>query len=198
MGFTPVRRLQLSRNRLDGYIPTELGDLSSLHVLDLSHNSLKGNIPASLGDMGKLQVLDLSHNRLNGMIPKELGEIVTLQKVDLSHNSLEGMIPKELGESVTLLVDLSHNSLEGPIPINLKMAKFRTTTIILEGNHLTGSSKSDRAALMALFESTNGRQWWTNTHWGTDVDIMSWHGVSVDSDGRVNELSLSRNRLRGE
>lgn len=61
-----------------------------------------------------------------------------------------------------------------------------------------GSSKRDREALLLLFESTGGRQWSTNARWGSDIDIMLWHGVSVDGMGRVNELDLYENSLSGE
>ncbi len=56
----------------------------------------------------------------------------------------------------------------------------------------------DREALMALYNATDGPNWRTNTNWGTDEPISTWHGVSVNSDdGRVRRLELSVNELAG-
>lgn len=60
------------------------------------------------------------------------------------------------------------------------------------------SSKSDRAALLALFESTNRHGWKISTFWGTGTDIAFWHGVEVDCEGHVDVLHLYDNNLSGE
>ena len=56
----------------------------------------------------------------------------------------------------------------------------------------------DRAALIALYESTNGSGWTNSTNWVSDVPVEQWYGVTVDGKGRVIELSLQRNGLQGE
>ena len=46
---------------LDGTIPTELGRLTKLEILDLELNKLSGTIPTELGNLGDtLLVLDLN------------------------------------------------------------------------------------------------------------------------------------------
>ena len=55
----------------------------------------------------------------------------------------------------------------------------------------------DRAALVALYEATDGPNWEDNRYWLTDAPLEAWHGVSADRWGRVTELSLSSNGLRG-
>ena len=57
---------------------------------------------------------------------------------------------------------------------------------------------SDRAALNTLYESTNGSGWTNSTNWVSDAPVEQWHGVTVDANGRVVELSLQRNGLQGE
>ncbi len=55
---------------------------------------------------------------------------------------------------------------------------------------------TDRTALEALYDATDGENsWTTKTNWKTtDGD---WHGVTTDSSGNVTELDLSRNKLTG-
>ena len=60
-----------------------------------------------------------------------------------------------------------------------------------------GSVASDRAALVALYNATGGASWITNTNWLSDRPIGEWHGVTTYSDGRVAELWLWGNKLRG-
>ena len=54
---------------------------------------------------------------------------------------------------------------------------------------LAGAANSDRAALMALYNATDGGNWTNNTNWGSNEDLDEWDGVSTDSDGRVEVLA---------
>lgn len=56
---------------------------------------------------------------------------------------------------------------------------------------------SDRAALMALYDATDGENWTNNTNWGTDEDLDAWYGVWTNSDGRVEQLVIRGNGLSG-
>ena len=67
-----VTALHLDSNNLHGRIPSELGDLTSLRILDLSDNELYGHIPPELGNLPDLQVLNLDGNRLRGPLPDSL------------------------------------------------------------------------------------------------------------------------------
>ena len=58
--------------------------------------------------------------------------------------------------------------------------------------------ESDRAALVALYNATNGAFWVNSDNWLTSAPIGEWYGVTTDNDGRVTELVLFYNRLDGE
>ena len=60
-----------------------------------------------------------------------------------------------------------------------------------------GPVATDTIALMALYNSTDGANWTTNTNWGSTVPIEDWHGVTTNTDGRVTELALGANNLVG-
>ena len=59
------------------------------------------------------------------------------------------------------------------------------------------STPTDQAALVALYNATNGHSWKDNTNWLNDRPTGEWHGVTTDGSGRVTELCLSGNRLEG-
>ena len=56
---------------------------------------------------------------------------------------------------------------------------------------------SDRAALVALYNATEGGSWTTRTNWLSGRPLDEWHGVTTDSGGRVTALNLSSNSLYG-
>lgn len=55
----------------------------------------------------------------------------------------------------------------------------------------------ERAALVALFNATDGANWVRNTNWLTDTPLSRWHEVSTDANGNVVGLTLFGNNLRG-
>ncbi len=64
-----VIEIKLSDNNLSGSIPSQLGKLSNLEILDLNSNQLSGNIPSQLGNLSYLEILNLGKNQLSGSIP---------------------------------------------------------------------------------------------------------------------------------
>ena len=59
------------------------------------------------------------------------------------------------------------------------------------------NANTDKAALVAVYNSTNGRQWQNKTNWITAPNIGDWHGVTTDANGRVTRLELLSNNLTG-
>ena len=57
--------------------------------------------------------------------------------------------------------------------------------------------RSDRAALEALYHSTDGPNWNNNANWLSDAPLRDWYGVRTDDLGFVESLFLPSNRLRG-
>ena len=60
-----------------------------------------------------------------------------------------------------------------------------------------GSPATDRAALVALYNATDGADWTDNTNWLSDGPLDDWYGVTIDANGRVTTLALIDNRLSG-
>ena len=56
---------------------------------------------------------------------------------------------------------------------------------------------SDRDALIAFYNATDGPNWTDNTNWCSDEPLDTWYGVTTDSEGRVTRISLANNGLSG-
>ena len=61
----------------------------------------------------------------------------------------------------------------------------------------SGMETDNRAALMALYNATDGPNWAAKSNWGSDSPLSQWHGVSADSSGRVVRIDLRENKLSG-
>ena len=48
-----------------------------------------------------------------------------------------------------------------------------------------GVASPDCAALVALYEETDGDNWENNSNWLSDAPLGEWFGVTTDDDGRV-------------
>ena len=212
-----VTSLFLPGNRLSGSIPSELGNLTNLTDIWLIENQLSGSIPSQLGNLANLTYISLSGNQLSGEIPSELGNLSNLTDLWLTSNQLSGEIPSELGNLINLTaLGLNGNQLSGEIPSELGNLT-NLTALILSGNQLSGCipavlrnvqnndldqlglpfCPSDRAALEALYNATNGANWTNNSNWLSDSSLGEWHGVTTDANGRVTSLLLPGNGLSG-
>ncbi|KAI9923256.1 hypothetical protein PsorP6_001283 [Peronosclerospora sorghi] len=92
----------LSKNQLQGEIPTEVEKLTMLKRLDLSYNDLTGAIPTRIvrndaNGVQNLRTLQLQHNNLCGALPDTLCKLIQLSKVSVRGNNLTGCIPTDIG-----------------------------------------------------------------------------------------------------
>ena len=74
------------------------------------------------------------------------------------------------------------------------LSEGRTTVTAVAGD-LQGTAEisvenPDRAALVALYNATDGPNWLDNSNWLTDAPLGEWYGVSTDRSGRVVALDL--------
>ena len=58
-------------------------------------------------------------------------------------------------------------------------------------------NSQDREALIALYNRTDGHNWAVSANWASEAPLGTWHGVSTNSEGRVDSLRLAGNGLRG-
>ncbi|KAK4728031.1 hypothetical protein R3W88_032948 [Solanum pinnatisectum] len=133
-----VVTIQLKGLNMTGILPPEFANLTHLRELDLSRNYLNGSIPSSYGQL-RLTILSLLGNRISGPIPKELGDISTLEELNLENNLLEGPLPPNLGSLSRLReLFLSANNFTGTIPENFRNLK-NMTDFRIDGNSISGT-----------------------------------------------------------
>lgn len=58
-------------------------------------------------------------------------------------------------------------------------------------------AQTDRKALVALYNGTDGAKWAENRNWNTGADLSRWHGVEINDQERVVQLQLNNNNLQG-
>ena len=108
--------LNLGSNSITGVIPDELFTLPNLTNLDISFNQLSGSISDSIEGLTSLQGLYLNNNDLSGPLPSTLGSLNNLQTIFLSDNDLTGVIPESIGTLPISYLDLARNDFEGALP----------------------------------------------------------------------------------
>ena len=52
-----------------------------------------------------------------------------------------------------------------------------------------GAVATDTAALVALYDATDGDNWTLGTNWKSEEGLADWHGVTTNADGLVTVLS---------
>ncbi len=130
-----VTGIRMFFNNLDGTLPSSLGNLDQLMILELSFNKLHGELPETLGKLKNIQVLAFNGNDLTGTIPASYSELSQLTQLHLSSNKLSGEIPSELGNLPKLEVfNVFDNNFHGMIPIGLASNNNLKELMVAENN----------------------------------------------------------------
>ncbi|WP_419936873.1 Ig-like domain-containing protein [Candidatus Palauibacter sp.] len=79
---------------------------------------------------------------------------------------------------------LVHGVAEGTATITATAGDARGTAQVTVEN-------PDRAALVALYDATDGPNWVNNENWLTDASLGEWYGVDTNGSGRVIGLNLT-------
>ena len=102
-----LRTLNLARNHFAG-LPSGIGALRMLEMVDLSHNRLR-EVPVCLLALGKLRQLCLGYNQI-AALPTGLGRLKHLDIIKLEGNKLTAL-PDDIGTIHCQEMILSENQL---------------------------------------------------------------------------------------
>ncbi|KAK9990881.1 hypothetical protein SO802_025866 [Lithocarpus litseifolius] len=148
--FPVLRFLHLRSNNITDSIPSFLGNLRELTLLELISNPLMpGPLPPEIGNLTKLEIMYFSGLNLIGTIPDSIGKLVSLKNLDLFNNSLSGEIPESIGGLKSIeQIELYQNNLSGGLPETI--ANLRTLLRLdVSENNLSGTL-SEKIAAMPL------------------------------------------------
>jgi Leucine-rich repeat (LRR) protein len=153
--LTTLALVQLAGSTgLTGSIPTELCKLTNLEGLYMNVNRLSSSIPSCLGDLRNLQVLNLAANELVGIIPTELCQLSKLEELHLTLNMIDGSIPSCIGSLPMAVLDVADNMLTGSIPSEIGNLEETLSAFSADGNMLTGDPSDIFNKLVRLYHLT--------------------------------------------
>ncbi|XP_077220133.1 leucine-rich receptor-like protein kinase family protein [Tasmannia lanceolata] len=113
--------LTLSCSNLTGKLPPEISNLTSLRFLNISNNNFFGEFPESVaGGLPELEILDAYNNNFTGKLPVEVVKLKKIQHLHFGGNYFSGEIPAVYSEIQSLkYLGLNGNALTGRIPASL-------------------------------------------------------------------------------
>ena len=147
--------------------------------------------------LGRVSALDLSGNGLAGKVPNwGRGALVHLTELRIGENAdLVGRLPLSLAD---LSLRVLHYAGTGVCaPADEAFARWLNSIPSHEGTGIECAPLSDREILEIVYGATAGPDWTNSENWLTDRPLREWHGVGVDSRGRVTGLGLTFNRIAG-
>ncbi|KAI2503178.1 hypothetical protein MHU86_11281 [Fragilaria crotonensis] len=156
--LTQLTLLNFAYIGLTSAIPSEIGLLTQLSILDFGVNEVKGAIPSEIGLLTRLTALSFYDNSLTSTIPSEIGLLTQLTYLSFYDNSLTSSIPSEIGLLTKLTyLGFSSNTLTSTIPSEIGLL---TQLRVLEFSfNLLTSTIPSAIGLLTLLESL----WFTDT-----------------------------------
>ncbi len=216
-----VTSINRNSEKLSGYLPATMADLTNLNYLYISHNNIK-NIEALNGlknlknvyldnnkfDFEDFETADLSVSGTYSYSPQKK---IAVERTDSPDEITlrvsvpgTGNIYQWYKNSVAITSAVSANytfdeSENGIYSCEITNANFPNLTLYsapvnvgMSLNH--GVLEQDYLALVALFNTTGGKNWNNNEGWLSDKNVDEWHGITV-KNCRVTKISLQRNNL---
>lgn len=138
-----LREFSVGGNKLEGSIPSAIGNLVDLKNFRIYQNSLTGTLPPEVGNMNSVYNFVTQYNRLRGTLPESMTNWQMINSLWLHKNLFTGTIPSVLGAfnaSLSSLI-LRDNSFNGTIP-NQVWKLTTLTQLDLSSNDLSGTLSS--------------------------------------------------------
>ncbi|SED04676.1 Leucine-rich repeat (LRR) protein [Tenacibaculum sp. MAR_2009_124] len=130
-----VVELKLTSNNVSGTIPSEIGNLSSLSVLDLRSNLISG-VSTGIGSLLSLKKLYLYENQLT-VLPESIGNLSSLETFYLNRNQIT-VLPESIGNLTNLKTLAAHENLLTSLPTSINtLTKLKF--LYINKNKLSGS-----------------------------------------------------------
>ncbi|XP_065851120.1 probable LRR receptor-like serine/threonine-protein kinase At3g47570 isoform X2 [Euphorbia lathyris] len=194
--LTSLILLDLGDNNFNGFIPKTIRKMRKLQVLYLNSNRIQGSIPSELCGLQRLSEISFGENELYGNIPSCLGDLTFLRKLYLESNQLNSSIPSTLWRLKDVLkLSLSSNSLSGDIPIDI--GNLRVITLIdLSENQFSGSIPPTFGGLQSLERLSLSNNRLKGSIPESFGDAISLQFIDLSINGLSGELPKSLEKLK--
>ncbi|XP_047252371.1 receptor-like protein 9DC3 [Capsicum annuum] len=177
--------------------------MSSLTFLDLSHNYFSHSVPSCLGNIGYIKVLNLRRNNFTGSLPPLCAQSTSLSTIALNGNRFEGTLPVSSFNCVGLeVLDLGNNTINDTFLAWLGTLE-ELQVLMLKSNEFpwthNGSLPTEVLRNFKAMIKSDGMNKGKIKHMGPDVEGLT--GDIPMELGKLNvleALDLSWNRLTGK
>lgn len=196
--YTSTDDMSLIFHNIIGYIKFTVsensGSIKSVEVRSNGGEFLSGVFNVGFDDATKLPVITSTGTsqsvRLSSefvlepgdyyiaMIPGTYTEGLTLKFTDAEGAFAEKSIDKELTLSAGKIKNIG----------TVKGLVFET---------IEDRLAREREALVAIYESLGGDNWYNNKNWCSDVPVSEWYGIYTDDKGYVSSIQLEGNNISG-
>ena len=210
-----VVSIDLFDNNLVGTIPERLSLLSKLRYVRLGYNLLRGQIPLLLIHRirSNAGIADFSNNSALMLPTADDGGVTAslLEKAQMSPSQSSSAVLDAVFSNYTQRTVILN--FEGMDRKGGKDKDKAQKSLLLSPSPAMGAMNHpmldadeqlnewediERAALMDLFNATNGPRWLNKKNWGNPLKPLSeWTGVSVNRSNQVCKIILPSNNLTG-
>ena len=116
---------------------------------------------------------------------------------DTTEKSIKPVVPQAPEPTVPTATELPQESVDmWPLPTDVPLPS-QPRLNASRPSDMDQAIISQRTALIAVYNATNGQSWINNHNWLSDKKLVEWHGITTDDSGNITELDLSNNRLSG-
>ncbi|QWX84828.1 T9SS type B sorting domain-containing protein [Cellulophaga sp. HaHaR_3_176] len=198
-----IKNFSIQNNNFEGTLPNFTGN-TSLNTFIIRDNNFQFGDFENQFNLYKINLtsfIDTPQAKVNDIenITGEIGNTVTLSTtVSGAQNHYkwfkDGIEITTAPDSPNLVLSNLQTTDAGTY--HAEISSDIVTDLILERNEINlnvtiSCEVSNRAALVALYNATDGPNWVNNTNWNTTAPLSTWYGVTINSNGCVVGIDLN-------
>ena len=178
IGFELVnlKKLSINLNKIRS-LPTSIGEMRSLCLLDAHFNELRG-LPFAIGRLTNLEILNLSSNFSDlAELPETIGDLTSLRELDLSNNQISAL-PDSFGRLDKLnKLNLDQNPVYIP-PMEVVKEGVEAVKVFMAKRWLEILVEEEQKSMVEAREQTQSGWLTRSTSWLSNAVSGVTQGVS--------------------